>query len=111
MFGTYPIDTKNQIITVVIFAHPLIRKFLNKTDLQCPHCENYGDALHYYLKCPNCENYADAFHYYYIHPFRKFLNATDLPTFSQLVNDDDKGKRPTRYVRTWFAMYSMKHVL
>ena len=68
----------------MISAHPFLRKFLNKTD--------------YDLQCPNCENYADAFHYYYIHPFRKFLNATDLPTFSQLVSDDDKGKRPTRYI-------------
>ena len=60
------------------------RKFLNKTELE--------------LRCPNCENYADAFHYYYVHPFRKFLNATELPTLSQLVGeeDDTKGRRPIR---------------
>ena len=64
-------------------APPFVRKFLNKTELE--------------LRCPNCENYADAFHYYYVHPFRKFLNATELPTLSQLVGEEDnKGKRPIR---------------
>ena len=69
----------------MIFAHPLIRKFLNNSD---PLAE---------LQCPNCKNYADAFNYLYVDPFRKFLNATEL-----FIIDDDKAKRPTRYMR--FAM-------
>ena len=82
--ATYLSVTAGQTYPLSLPLCPFVcRKFLNKTELE--------------LRCPNCENYADAFHYYYVHPFRKLLNATELPTLSQLVGEDDnKGRRPIR---------------